>query len=118
MTLTPLHVVARAVLNGETLVARQWVMDCAREHVRWNALERPPELAGDTLAVAASLVELMAERAGESPPAWTADAPALREAIYLVPADMRRSREVAEREGPEPLRRRRIFAMPDYLTFA
>lgn len=110
--------VVSAILNDEGLVPRQWVMDCAREGVRWDVLKSPSELTGDELSIAASLVELMAERAGVSSPSWTSKVPALREPLYLVPACMKRSRAVAEKEGPEPLRRRRIYAMPDYLTYS
>ena len=110
--------VVSAILNDEGLVPRQWAVDCARERVRWDLLKKPSEMTGDPLSIAASLVELMAERAGVSSPSWTAEIPGLQEPLYLVPANMKRSRAVAEKEGPMALRRRRIYAMPDYLTYS
>jgi hypothetical protein len=114
----PLTDVARAALRGEHLVVRQWAADCVREHVPWASIGQPEDLAGDELGVAAALVELLAARAGQPPPPWTAGIPAVRTPIYFVPLTLPRSREASERESPEPLRRRGIFAMPNYLEFA
>ena len=71
-------------------------------------------------AVAAGVVELLSGRAGEPPPAWTADVQAAPRTVVLVRAadSMPRLRRVCEEEGPEPLRRRGILAPPDFLTFA
>jgi hypothetical protein len=61
---------------------------------------------------------MMTQRAGQKSPPWTASVGAASGSIYLMPREMRRLREVSEREGPEPLLRRHIFAMPDYLRLA
>lgn len=118
MILIPLGEVARAAMNGEHLVVRQWAADCLRERLTWAALKRPTDLAGDELAIAAGLVEIVAQLAGQSAPPWVAPVPCASRPIYFVPSEMRRSRETSEREGPEPLRRRQIFAMPNYLQLA
>lgn len=72
------------------------------------------------MAIAASVVELFAERAGERAPDWPRTVPPAPQPIYLVraAASMPRTRRMCEEEGPEPLRRRRIFALPDFLTIA
>ncbi len=72
------------------------------------------------LAVAASLVELLAERAGQPAPAWAADVAGLPEARYLLrsAATMKRLRRMCDEESPGPLRRRNLFAPAEFLTFA
>jgi hypothetical protein len=72
------------------------------------------------LAVAAGIVELMAGRASQDPPTWTKDIGAAPEPVLLVRAAavLPRLRRMCEEEGPEPLRRRRILAPPEFLTAA
>jgi hypothetical protein len=117
MSQTTLADAACAALHGEHLVVRQWAIDARHDHVAWCDVRRP-DLQGDELSVAAALVEVMASRAGQVAPRWTADVPAASRSIYLVPVTLPRSRQVSETQGPEPLRRRRIYAMPNYLAFA
>jgi hypothetical protein len=113
---TPLIEVVRAARRGDDLVVRQWVADCRCEWVDWSVFKMPT-IAGDDLAVAAALVELMAVNALQSPPAWTSSA---SEDVYLVPSarEMPRTREMCLTQGPEPMRKRRILAPPGYLTIA
>ena len=118
MTSIPLAEAARAALRGDHLVVRQWAADCVEQRLSWSAIERPADLLGDELPVAAALVELMPARGGQAAPHWTSEVPEASASIYFVPMALRRSREVSETLGPEPLRRRRIFAMPNYLEFA
>jgi hypothetical protein len=81
-------------------------------------MEKPEGLSEDELALAAGLVEMMAERAGQLPPDWTASVTRQGEPIYLFDPSLFRSRRMAEEGGPEPLRRRGIYAMPNFLTWA
>jgi hypothetical protein len=118
MESTPLADAARAALRGEHLLVRQWAADSVRHRVFWSCIDQPKDLSDDALALAAGLVELMASRAGQAAPEWTARVPEANTPIHFVPATLRRSREASEQAGPEPLRRRRIFAMPGYLEFA
>jgi hypothetical protein len=69
------------------------------------------------MAVAAGLAELLAARAGSPPPAWAASVPAEEQPVFLDPGieRMPRTLEYAKRHAPEPLRRRNLFAMPDFL---
>jgi hypothetical protein len=110
----------QALSAGDALAARQWVADAEREQLRWPEMTAPQSLSTDEMAVAAGVVELLAHRAGQSPPPWTAGVQAASRAIFLVraAAAMPRLRRLCEEEGPEPLRRRRVFAPPGFLTAA
>ena len=108
-----------AVLAGDLLMARQWVADAQRENVNWERLPCPQEFSGPAMIVAAALVELFAGRAGENPPRWTASVGA-GDPLVLDPGleDMPRSFARAKAAGPEPLRKRNLFALPDFLDVA
>ena len=109
-----------ALVRGEALGARQWVADGTRAGWDWAAVGEPRGLNPLDLAVAASIVEMMAERQGTKPPSWTAAVPPAPTRLFLVCAaeSLPRLRRLCEEEGPEPLRRRRILAPPDFLTAA
>ena len=83
-------------------------------------LQCPHGLAGRGLTVAAALVELLADRAGEKPPRWTHSVGAEREPLVLDPGleEMPRSFARAKAFGPEPLRKRNLLALPDFLDVA
>jgi hypothetical protein len=72
------------------------------------------------MAVAAGIVETLATRAGQATAPWTSEVPAAAKTVFLVRAaqTMPRLRRMCEEEGPEPLRRRRLMAPPDFLTAA
>lgn len=110
----------RALLAYDALAARQWVADSVRTQVAWNSVARPVDLDVSELAVAAAMAELLAERAGQTPPAWVTNVGAVASPIWLVQAarTMPRLRLLCELDGPEPLRRRGILAPPEFLTFA
>lgn len=110
---------AHAVLAGDALVARQWVLD--HRHFEWSNVGQPSDLGPRELAIAAALVELFCDRAGAPRPAWTATvAAADDEPLFLMrsAATLPRLRKRIELETPEPLRRRRLFAPADFLTAA
>jgi hypothetical protein len=109
-----------ALLAYDALAARQWVTDAERSGFDWSAVPRPKDLDPTASALAAGVTELMAVRSGQSPPAWTASVPAAPERVFLVrsAAAMPRLRALCEQEGPEPLRRRGLFAPPEFLTAA
>lgn len=109
-----------ALVAREALAARQWIADASRSGWDWSEVEQPPRLDPQRLAVAAAVVELMAQRQGRLAPAWTSAVPALPVPLFLVRAaeSLPRLRRLCEEEGPEPLRRRRILAPPDFLTAA
>lgn len=109
-----------ALLSYDTLTARQWIADAERSDLAWSAMPAPRGLDATASALAAGVTELLASRSGQTPPAWTARVPAAPERIFLVraAATMPRLRELCERSGPEPLRRRGFLAPPDFLTAA
>jgi hypothetical protein len=109
-----------ALLCHDQLAARQWVADAGREKFEWRNVPVPSGLDAIGLAVGAGVAELLASRAGQTPPDWTAAVPALPEPFLLVEAAARmpRLRQLCELEGPEPLRKRRLLAPPEFLTAA
>ena len=109
-----------ALLARDALSARQWAADAAREGVVWTDMPRPIGCNALELAVAAGVVELFASRSCQAPPSWTETVGCAPDPLYLVRAaeTMPRLRLSCETEGPEPLRVRRIYAPPDFLTAA
>jgi hypothetical protein len=109
-----------ALLQGDTLRARQWVADAARRGLSWSDLPSPKELSPVARAVAASVVEMMASRAGQPAPPWAEAVPASPTTVFLVRAaeSMPRLRRLCEEEGPAQLRKRRLLAPPEFLTWA
>ncbi len=115
-----LNELVHAVLNYDALAARQWVADAQRAGFRWGEISAPTELNQTEMALAAGLVELFAERAGIPAPPWTQTVKAAPQPRWLVRgADtLPRLRIMCEHEGPAPLRRRGLFAPPEFLTVA
>jgi hypothetical protein len=111
---------ARAALELRILDLREWVNESNRRPEPLAALPAPVTDDATLRTVAAALVELLAHRRHEPPPSWTAGAPPLPSPRWLTPFAARHP-ELARRcmeEGPEPLRRRGLWAMPDYLSVA
>lgn len=109
-----------ALLVGDLLTARQFVADAQRAHVQWDQLKQPPGMSDPEMSVAAGIVELLASRAGSTPPPWTKNIGAVRELLILDPGleQMPRSFARAKTDGPEPLRSRNLIALPDFLDVA
>ena len=110
----------RALLSFDALRARQWVTDSLRQGIVWASIPEPADLDPVGLGVAAGVAELLAARVGQAPPRWAAQVAVAPMAVCLVKAarTMPRLRRLCEEEGPEPLRRRRILAPPEFLTVA
>jgi hypothetical protein len=115
-----IHNLVQALLAGDLLAARQFVADAQRARVQWQQLERPVGLNERELAVAASVVELLAARASATPPSWTTAVGAISELLVLDPGleQMPRSFARAKISGPESLLKRNIVALPDFLDVA
>jgi hypothetical protein len=110
----------QALLHFDGLSARQWLADAARSGLVWSEVPAPAGLDATARAVAAGVAELLASRAGQSPPRWAAAIPPAPRSLFLVraAATMPRLRALCEKEGPEPLRRRGLLAPPDFLCIA
>jgi len=110
----------RALLSFDALAARQWVTDSLREGLVWASVPKPTDLDPIGLGVAAGVAELLAERAGQVPPSWVSTVEMGSTPVFLVKAaqTMPRLRKLCEQEGPEPLRRRMIWAPPEFLKVA
>ena len=107
----------RAILQGDLLTARQWVADAYRVRLRWENCERPDDMNDRELAVAAGLAELLAERVGARPPPWTTSVGAQSEPVFLDPGIEKMPRTLARAmsHAPDSLRKRNLFALPDFL---
>jgi hypothetical protein len=106
-----------AILSGNLLAARQWVADAQRARLPWNGFVRPSGLDEREMAVAAGITEMLAARAGTRAPDWTAAIGAPQEPVILDPGleAMPRTLERTKREAPEALRKRNMYASPDFL---
>jgi len=113
-----LRELVRAILSGDLLSARQWVADAQRAGVRWETFAKPSGLDEREMTVAAGLAELLAARAGVTPPSWAYSVGASDQPLLLDPGlqDMPRTLAHAKSEGPEPFRRRNLIASPDFLN--
>jgi hypothetical protein len=111
---------AEAAINQDSLLLRSLAQDFLIEHPNLRACPRPRTSDLKILAAAASLIELLAERLHQEPPAWTREIGPLPEPIYLVKAaaTMKRLRALCERQAPEPLRKRGFYAPPNFLESA
>ncbi len=119
MSMDPVEL-ARAAVELRTLDLREWVNEANRRHEPLTSLA-PPATDDPTLrTVAAALIEVLARRRQEPAPQWAAEAPPMEAPLWLTPFAARHP-DLARRcieDGPEPLRRRRLWAMPDYLSVA
>jgi len=111
---------AEAALNRDALLLRSLTQDLLRDRPTLKDFARPLSVDFRTLAAAAGLIELFAERLQQEPPAWAGQVGALPEPIYLLKAaeTMGRLRELCERQAPEPLRKRGFYAPPNFLESA
>jgi hypothetical protein len=111
---------AEAALGGDALRLRALAQDWLLENPIISDCMPPATNDLDAMAAAAGIVELLALRAGQPPPAWTAKVGSARNPIFLVKAamTMRRLRAACVAESPLPLRQRGLYAPADYLSFA
>ncbi|MBL8079949.1 MAG: hypothetical protein JNM55_18420 [Anaerolineales bacterium] len=111
---------AEAALQRDSLRLRSLVQDIARANVNWSLILRPKTNDLRLLALSASLAELLASRQKQEPPAWTKEIDALQEPFYLLQSaeKMKRLRLLCETQSPEPMRKRLLYAPPNFLEFA
>lgn len=115
-----LHEVVEAALSRDGL----WLSGATQEFLRatpnLSDVPQPTEGSEQHLVVAAALVELLALRTGQQAPDWTEKVGSLREPFFLVAEaeSMKNTRIMCEQESPEPLRKRKLLAPPQFLTWA
>ena len=116
----PIEQLAQAALQRDSLRLRSLVQDMTRAKTDWSTLPRPKTKDARLLAIAASLAELLATRQSQTPPAWTKEIGALKEPFFLLRSveTMKRLRVLCETQAPEPMRRRHLYAPPNFLEFA
>lgn len=109
--------IAAKILANEPLTVRSLAQEWLRAGPRFA--DEPAPSTNDPIVrtVAAAVVELLALRANQQAPEWTVFVDGLAEPVYLVDAAKRsaKMRARVERESPEPLRKRNVFAPPGYL---
>lgn len=115
-----LRELVQALLQRDALRAREILRDSLADGTDWSAVEEPGGLDPTERALAAGVVELLAERGHALPPRWTASVPAAPTQLFLVrfAETMPRLRRSCLEEGPWPLRRRGLLAPPGFLTQA
>lgn len=115
-----LEQLANAALARDNLRLRGLVQDLLHSATPLNQLACPSSRDPQLLALSASIVELLAARQGQPPPAWTKEIGALNEPFFMIEsaARMKRLRELCETQSPEPMRKRRLYAPPNFLQFA
>lgn len=111
---------ALAALQRDHLKLRSLVQDLTRSKMDWSSVPRPSTQDTLLLAITASLVELLAFRQNQTPPAWTKDIGALKEPFFMLESatSMKRLRMLCETQSPEPMRKRLLYAPPHFLEFA
>src|SRR5262245_33306025 len=108
---------AEAALQRDHLRLRSLVQDIVHADIDWAVVSRPNTNDARLLAIAASLAELLAARQNQTPPAWTKEVGALKEPFYLLRSaeTMKRLRALCETQAPEPMRKRHLYAPPNFL---
>ncbi|MEM7348912.1 MAG: hypothetical protein AAF485_32180 [Chloroflexota bacterium] len=114
-----LEKLARSALAGDGLQTRSLTQDFFREQPILIDIAKPEIGDEQVLAIIAALLELFASRMGQQAPAWTTEIGPVAEPIFLIKAarTMKRLRHLCETEAPEPLKKRRVYAPPNYLEF-
>lgn len=91
-----------ALVERDALAARQWVQEARSAGLDWSLVPEPVGLDPLERAVAAGIVELLADRSHRVPPAWTESVPAAPTQLFLVQAaeSMPRLRKSCLEQGP------------------
>ena len=118
--MTTIEQIATSVLHDDNLTTRGLVQEFLRSQPVLADIPRPETDDPNLLVVAAALLELFSLRTQQPAPGWTQQVGPVEQPLYLLrsAAHMRRLRELCRDAAPEPLRRRRLYAPPDYLAFA
>ena len=118
--MTTIEQIAAAVLYDDSLATRSLVQEFLRSQPVLADVPRPVTEDRNLLVVVAALLELFSLRTQQPAPGWTQQVGPVEEPLYLLRSatHMRRLRDLCRDAAPEPLRRRHLYAPPDYLAFA
>lgn len=112
--------IVQAALAQEALQLRSLIQQFLRNNPHFEEL--PPFSSEDPIkfALAAAIIELLAEQTEQVPPSWTMMTETLPEPMFLLKSatGMKRLRQLCIEESPLPLRKRGFYAPPNYLNFA
>ena len=111
--------IVNAALAQESLQLRSLVQQFSRTNPDFAKIPMPATNDPEKFALAAAIVELLAQQSNQAPPSWTATAPTLAEPMFLLKsvAKMKRLRQLCIEESPPPLKKRGFYAPPNYLSF-
>ncbi|MBA3311689.1 MAG: hypothetical protein H0T47_00150 [Planctomycetaceae bacterium] len=110
---------AGAALSLDGLMLRSLAQDLVRQYPQLASIPRPQSEDRQILGTAAALMELLALRHGQMAPDWTRAIGKVPRPMFLVAAAnrMENLRALCEAESPEPLKKRGLYAPPDFLKF-
>jgi len=114
--ITPL---SPAAVTYDWLALRSLVQELYRSGISLSQQEKPDWSDHRLLVIQAALLELLAKRWQQVPPAWVAEVGSLEEPLFLVKSALQMSnlRQLCETQAPESLKKRNIFATPNFLEF-
>ncbi|MEI6778851.1 MAG: hypothetical protein WCK70_18285 [Chloroflexales bacterium] len=119
---TPDHLceMAAALLARNDFCLRLLTQNWLRTRPHFRAVAAPDTTDPRMLVAAAALVELLAQRADQPPPTWTATVGPMPEPFFVMRRAERPgfTRDLCLNESPEPLRLHNIFAPPNFLMMA
>ena len=110
--------IARAALKRDSLRLRELVLELLRSHPDLSLIAPLENASAQERAVLAGILELLALRHGMVAPSWTVGASNFEPFFLLAAEVMPRLRELCESKSPEPLRKRHLYAPPNFLEFA
>lgn len=112
--------IVNAALAQESLQLRGLIQQFLRTQPDFGELPIPPTNDPIKFALAAAIVELLAQQSDQEPPQWTIQAQSLAKPIFLLKSaeKMKHLRQLCIEESPLPLRNRGFYAPPNYLSFA
>ena len=102
------------VLNKDSLMARQWVLDSKRSNFDWSSCPRPKD--EKNMTIGAALVELFCDRNGSVYPTWTCTVPYCEDEVWLVTIMSQKHKARVVTDTPFPLKIRNIFAPSNFLN--
>lgn len=116
----PIEQLAKAAFARDHLKLRSLIQDLTRSNTDFGKVARPMTSDMRLLIMSAALVELLASRNKQIPPTWTKEIGALTEPFFLLESadTMKRLRDLCEKESPEPMRKRLLYAPPHFMEFA